>query len=262
MTELTLKRLRKISILILIGFVFSCSSNNEDIVIPEENNSIESILQSLKFPVSSDAKISYTENDAVALSGNPSVKAKKIVETIAPSQALFFIENEVTSSQLEEIRQATEKIVQGATTQEQKYTKIFKWVSTQIQYGTSDNNAYAAFKNRKGVCQGYANLLRLMCYCQKIPAFVVRGYAIVNGKRIGGHAWNYVNTDGYWWVSDPTNQRDYKISAISQHQKYFEPRRLHIALYEDDDFVISYKNAELTLIKVKKKCSEKIFCSI
>ncbi len=226
---------------------------------PKEKR-LNEILNTLNFPTSSDANISYSKNDnTVELNGSPSERAKKLVETIEPAKAIILGKNEVTTDQLEEIKKETDKIVKGAKTQEEKYRRIFRWLVKNIEYKNSDNSAYAVFKNRKGICQGFANLTKVMCYTQKIPAFIVGGYIIVNGRRYGGHAWNYVNTDGSWWVSDATNNRDYKLEKINEHKNKFEPQILHIALYENDDFVIGYKNSELAIVKIKKDAPKRVF---
>ena len=57
-------------------------------------------------------------------------------------------------------------------------------------------------------CQGYANLLRTMCHTQGIPAFNANGELV----PLGGHAWDYVCADSVWYVSDPTNNAQYKMA--------------------------------------------------
>lgn len=254
----------KTFILFSLVLASSCSNDkSDDIIKPKEKEKapdrIEEILNSLKFPTSTDPKISYIENDAIELNKNPAANTRKLVEDIPPGHALFLVPEEVTTAQLEEIKKATNRIVQGATTQEQKYRKIFNWLGADIKYETSDNNAYAVYKNRKAVCQGYANLLKLMCYTQNIPAFVAGGYLYANGSRIGGHAWNYVNIDGSWWVSDPTNKNDYKMEHLSRYEYQLEPHVLYIDLYENNDFIIGYKDARLSLIEVKAQAPERFF---
>ncbi len=247
---MNLKVLKTALFICSMGIILSCSNDNSDITYkaPLKQN-IDEILNSLQFPSSSDTKISYTENSAVKLKGNLSVIAKKLIETLNPNNALFQREKEVTASQLQEIKQKTNEIVQGATTQNQKYKKILKWITSNIRYKEGNNNAYSVFKNKTAVCQGYANLLRLMCYTQEIPAFIVNGN-IIRGNTKLGHAWNYVNTNGIWWLSDPTNNKSYRMNEVSKYKNAFEPLDMEIALYKNNNYVIGFKDARLALVKV------------
>lgn len=253
----------KILFFAFLSVFSSCTDNNDDIIITKKeeikDNSIDGILNSLKFPESDDPRISFTEVNSRELNNIPAVDAKLLTETLDPSKAIFLTENEASDSEVNEIKEATDQIIKGAKNQTEKYQKIFKWITSNIKYGASDNSAYATFKNRKAVCQGYANLLKLMCYTQKIPAFVVGGFLYVNGKQIGGHAWNYVNTDGIWRVSDPTNNHEYKMSDLPKYQHELVPLVFYINLYENNDFTIGFKDSKLSLIEIKNKAPNRFF---
>lgn len=97
----------------------------------------------------------------------------------------------ITDAQYQEIAEFTTNLVNGKLSQTTKYRTIFDWVVKNLTYNNSNvnysNDPYEVFKNKKCVCQGYANLLVVMCYSQSIPAVVVNG--LINGM---GHAWAYV----------------------------------------------------------------------
>ena len=58
---------------------------------------------------------------------------------------------------------------------------------------------------------------------------------VVNGwlDPLGGHAWNYVNCDGKWYVSDPTNKRNFDIDEIKRVKGISERDAKNIRDYFD-----------------------------
>jgi transglutaminase-like putative cysteine protease len=84
----------------------------------------------------------------------------------------------ITDEQYEEIAAFTNNLTAKDTTQLMKYRTIFSWITKNITYEFNDNDPYAVFKNRKAICQGYSNLLTVMCYSQGIPTMVVNGFLI------------------------------------------------------------------------------------
>ena len=112
----------------------------------------------------------------------------------------------ITDEQYNEIAEYTDSIVKSDTTQTMKYKTIFNWIVKNIKYEFNDNDPYPVFKNRKAICQGYSNLLTVMCYSQGIPTVVVNGFLSQMG-----HAWAYTCPDSTWIVSDPTNNGSFTI---------------------------------------------------
>ncbi len=69
----------------------------------------------------------------------------------------------------------------------------------------SDQSADAVYRDRKGVCAGYANLFAAMAQEAGLEAHVVVGDVRKGGEIAGdGHAWNAVRIDGEWYLVDPT----------------------------------------------------------
>lgn len=64
---------------------------------------------------------------------------------------------------------------------------------------------YGALINGKSVCEGYAELLKMICDKYDIPCITVSGDGITNGYGKEGHKWNMVQMeDGKWYGIDPT----------------------------------------------------------
>lgn len=67
-------------------------------------------------------------------------------------------------------------------------------------------DAKSVFDAKKGVCAGYANLLKAMAKVTGDEVVVVVGDARTDVDEIGGggHAWNAAKIDGTWYLLDPT----------------------------------------------------------
>lgn len=188
-------------------------------------------------------------DEAKELDGIPAENLKKLFEATGPEIITSMGRlMSITDEQLQEIAAFTSNLVSGKSTQTEKYQAIFDWVKQNIKYELSDNNPYAVFKNRKGVCQGYANLQTVMCYSQGIPAVVVNG---LSNKM--GHAWTYTCPDGKWKVSDPTNKAHWDMSDVQGYAYGWlrlEPKDADVELFKDDYAVYRYYDYEVNVDKV------------
>ncbi|MFC2101446.1 transglutaminase domain-containing protein [Bacteroidota bacterium] len=94
---------------------------------------------------------------------------------------------------------------------------LFSWLSSNISYDlhqvetmsrfeTMDEFVIYTLKNKKAVCQGYAEIFTAVCNGMGIPALTVHGYNRIDGqlKTELGHAWNVAKIDGKWYLFDPT----------------------------------------------------------
>jgi hypothetical protein len=162
-------------------------------------------------------------DDAKRLTGTPAENLRAIFEATGPEIITSMGNMNITNEQYEEIAAFTTKLVEGKKTQKEKFNVIHNWVNGNVKYDPSDNDPYAVFTNKTGVCQGYANLLTVMCYSQDIPTVVVNGY-LNQPPFYGAHAWNYVCADGKWYVGALTdwNSRNVTISFpfMKQGSKY------------------------------------------
>ena len=101
-----------------------------------------------------------------------------------------------TLAKNEESPQAVARIIcEGLTTDIEKARAIFDWLSFNIAYDTSysTHDGEKAFKKRKGVCQGYAELFQLMADEAGLKSEMIIGTGYGGpGVGRGGHAWNMV----------------------------------------------------------------------
>ncbi len=193
---------------------------------------------------------------AQALSANGSQAVWQILQKVNPKQALEMGETEITDAQFAEIKDFVDKNLKDEG-EYKTYRNIFNWITKNMSYAWSEPSyllPYEVFKNKRCVCQGYANLLKTMLLTQGIPCFIANGWL----NPIGGHAWNYVYADGQWYVSDPTNNAEYKASNLSSYQETLVPIRMDFTLFEDDHFTYSYLNSRLNVQSIKSTTDESV----
>lgn len=155
----------------------------------------------------------------------------------------------ITDEQYEEIAEFTNNLAAKDTTQLMKYRTIFSWITKNITYEFNDNDPYAVFKNRKAICQGYSNLLTVMCYSQGIPTMVVNGFLIDPYYGEMGHAWAYTCPDGVWTVSDPTNNGTFPMKPYGQYG-HLSPVMADVDIFSDDVATYNYFDRLLNIKEV------------
>ena len=178
------------------------------------------------------------------LNGTPAENLKAIFEATGPSIITSSGRMNITDGQYQEIAEFTTNLVKGKTSQTEQYREIFRWIVSNVKYGQSDPDPYAVFKNKLCVCQGYANLLTVMCHTQGIPTVVVNGY----GWGMG-HAWAYTCTDGVWEVSDPTNSGSFPMSNTGSYT-HLDPSEADVDLFADECAIYRYYNFQINVHEV------------
>ena len=163
----------------------------------------------------------------------------------------------ITYAEYAEIKAFADELVKGLTSQYDIYMKCYNWVRTNVSYAHGsyvDNNPYPVFVQRVAVCQGYANLLFIMLHSQGVPSMVVNGML----EPLGGHAWNYVNCDGMWYVSDPTNSRSFKISDMAGYAEgsnKWLPWSMDVVLFKEKECWFDFLDRRLNVCKVTSEAS-------
>lgn len=201
-----------------------------------------------EFPVADGAKAF----DKLA----PAASVKQLLEKAgtACTDTLGLIN--ITETQYDEIKKFTDDLVAGKTKQYDIYRKCFEWIRDNVSYanGYVDNDPYPVFKSGSAICQGYANLLHVMLRTQGVPAMVVNGFmqsGISEGMLYGmGHAWNYVCCDNVWYVSDPTNNGQFKMSELDSYKKWLAPTRMDVVVFKEDDCWVNFYECYLNVCKV------------
>lgn len=195
-------------------------------------------------------QVSFAQPDgAVKLSDNTAQAVWQLLQKVSPEQALQLGETEITDAQYAEIKEFVDANLKDESPYK-TYLNIFQWIVKNVKYAWTEQpylNPYDVFKYKTCICQGYANLLKTMCLTQGIPCFVANGWL----STIGGHAWNYVYADGDWYVSDPTNNQEFKAANVGGYEKTLIPQRIDFNLFEDDKCVYNYQEGQLNVTKVK-----------
>ena len=240
-----MKRHLLILSLAAVGTMFAaCDKQYETVNLAQQETDI--FVNSYRAP-------SFAEpDDSKQLNGTPAENLKAIFTATGPKiiTSMGRMMN-ITDAQFQEIAQFTTNLVKEKTSQTEKYQTIFDWVVKNLTYNHTNvnhsNDPYEVFKNRICVCQGYSNLLVVMCNSQNIPAVVVNG--LINGY---GHAWAYVCPDGTWKVSDPTNNGSWDMDNTSAYT-HLTPRDADVDLFADDKAVYRYNDYELNVDRVTTK---------
>ncbi|HRF85560.1 MAG TPA: transglutaminase domain-containing protein [Alloprevotella sp.] len=232
--------------LTLAALFSACSSDTETIV-----TSVEEIAAR---PTAVDESLFPVDDGAKELRGTAAYKLRALLENADPAIGNSLGYQVIEKTQYQEIKEFTDDLVKECANNKEKYQKIFKWIVSNIRYSYegTDNNPYPVFINKTAICQGYANLLKIMLHSQDIPCILVNG----DLKPIGGHAWNYVCVDGTWYVSDPTNNGSFLMSSLSSYT-HLDPYHFDAVLYEDEQFVYNFHDKNLN-IKTVKHSSEKL----
>ncbi len=232
-------------------FMTACTSENDAFNLEDENNAMH------------QQKITFPEDDgSKTLTGRTYLMVRTILQNATSYEfAKTLAKIEITEEQYNEIAAFTDELVSGKTTNAEKYTTVFKWITSNVKYaqGWVDNAPYAVFKNKEAICQGYADLLTVMMHSQGIPCFTINGELYNPGSEwyIGGHAWNYVYTgeEGTinirdWYVSDPTNNGSFKIASQSSYA-HLRPTVITIPVYEDENFQYNFEESQLNVYSIK-----------
>ena len=173
-----------------------------------------------------------------------------LISKMDPKQATTLGQLVITPEQYDEIKTFVDENLADSTSQYQTYRNIFDWIYKEMTYandGQAYLDPYDVFTYKRCVCQGYANLLRTMCHTQGIPAFNSNGDLV----PLGGHAWDYVYADSVWYVSDPTNYMQFKMTDYTSYYKKLVPYAADLTLYSNDELDGNYRYGHFNVDKVK-----------
>lgn len=225
--------------LLAAGAVIASCSKEDALQVPVYNEGDS--------PIESVSTCTFAQpDDSKVLDGTPSENLKTLFEALGPDIIRGLGTMNITTGQYSEIKKFTDDLLTNYRTETAKYRVIFKWVSTNIKYNdyskpdyySMGNDPYEVFVNRVAVCQGYSNLMTVMCHTQGIPAVVVNGY-YSNGAYDYGHAWAYTCPDGVWTVSDPTNFGTWEMKNTSAYA-HLKPMQADADFFVDEVGVYNY----------------------
>lgn len=200
--------------------------------------------------VESPTRSLFAEDDgSPRLSGMPGVQVSTLLAAANVYECTDTMGRvNITPEQYAEIKVFTDDLVKDCSTDLSKIRTCFTWVHKNVEYSHSDNDPYAVFRDRKAVCQGYANLYFVMLHSQGIPVIVTNGYL----DPLGGHAWNYAydSKNNKWFVADPTNELFYSMQKFSDYENLLIPYSLDVLLYKDSGCWYDYNECHLNICNI------------
>ncbi|MDY5814585.1 MAG: transglutaminase-like domain-containing protein [Bacteroides sp.] len=175
-----------------------------------------------------------------------------LMKKVKPEIANPLVDVEITPQEYDELKAFADKLAQGLSGQKEVFKHFVAWTKNHIKHENSDNRPYAVWKSRKGVCQGFSGLLKILCHTQNIPALVVNGEMYSKNKFVGGHAWSCAFVDGVWMVADPTNTTTvFEMKPNGQYEDRLVPQFMMSPVFEDESFVYAYQNSTLCVRQIK-----------
>lgn len=153
------------------------------------------------------------------------------------------------------IAELSDSITAGCRTDYDKAKAVHDWLAENIYYDFDalaagrydESDALSVLENKRGVCEGFANLGAALLRHQGIPCVVQGGYALgISTDRVwneanvntteSNHAWNEVYVDGRWILMDATwdTDNEYRNGAYEQGEfigdTYFDTDHAFFAL--------------------------------
>jgi Transglutaminase-like superfamily len=108
----------------------------------------------------------------------------------------------------------------------------FVWVAKNIRYDMAELNTTqrnpnkqvpeTVFRNRQGICRGYADLLTVICQKARFECRSVAGYTNTQGTdgRDDLHAWNAIKVNDNWFLFDVTWASNYLENTDNIDEKF------------------------------------------
>ena len=130
-------------------------------------------------------------------------------------------------------KEVAHQLCDGIQGDQLKVNAIYNWITHNIRYNIKavqsgflkPEKPEKVFKNRLGVCDGYAKLFTAMCLEVGIKAVSIEGYSkdwtFDNGDKliIPRHMWCATYINGKWELSDPTWGAGYIVQSPTIIQK-------------------------------------------
>ena len=184
---------------------------------------------------------------------NNAGKFWKVLRQVRPEYGTAMGKTVISDAGFEAFREEADGWCQGMETDLEKMDTIFKMVHNSLrQESVSDQSPEEVWKNKAGICQGFADVFKVFCLTQGIPCIGVNGY-IWNDYYSNGaaHAWTFAYAGGEWWMVDPMWGRKFKGADLnkwaadwdaeeSETGISWQPDFVGVPLAEDEAFEYSY----------------------
>lgn len=125
-------------------------------------------------------------------------------------------------------------LVVAAHSDDDKARLIFAWLAHHVAYDTeylqgNRSRGYSpgeVLRNRRSICQGYADLFTTLARLMQVPAHTVTGYARTSAQdaepQEPNHAWNVYLANGTWHLADATWAAG-SVSSAYQFAPEYDP---------------------------------------
>ena len=194
---------------------------------------------------------------------------------ISQSQPVQLAQKKISTAEITDPKILAALLTLGDSTDLQKVTSIFRWVTDNIDYNVrafqynsrSDYKNYLleededttaplkplnervaeiVLKRRTAVCDGYSRLFKTLCDCAGVRCEIIIGYARTNINRIGAqfvsnHKWNAVFIDSSWYLLDATWASGY----INYRNDFEREYNSHYFLTPPDEFILDHYPEDL-----------------
>jgi hypothetical protein len=136
--------------------------------------------------------------------------------TAAHYAKLDRVARELPNERAHTVPQLAASLAAHARTNNDKARLLFAWLAYHVAYDTEalrmgarqpNCSPAAVLRNRRAVCQGYANLFTAVARQMWLPAHTVTGIGRTSGGKISpvtNHAWNVYQANGRWHLVDAT----------------------------------------------------------
>lgn len=228
--------------------VFSACSTDEEVVAEQiQEQPAEFYSQLFAAPEFPEADKSTDLKNS-----DKNVNLSKLIKALDINRALNLKEFELTDDQLAAIKAKAEEICEGKTTDKARIAALNDWVHANVKYDYTPNDPWSVFTHKTGVCQGYANLLKVMLVSVGIPAVNVNGWL----DWQYAHAWTYacaqLSTGNVWYVCDPTNKTGCIAMTSTSSYSHLQPDMADVVFFSDENFDYNYYEGYLNVCKVKR----------
>ena len=204
------------------------------------------------FLVSTLVFVGLVFGDARQIQAQPNRETSEATE-VARYNKLDRFARELPELQATTMSQLPRSLAVAAHSDDDKAQLIFAWLAYHVAYDTDylqGNRSRGCsptevLRNRRAICQGYADLFTTLARLMQVPAHTVTGYARTSARdakpQEPNHAWNVYLANGTWHLADATWAAGSVSSAYRFAPKYdplwFDTLRYRLLRYHVDPVV-------------------------
>ena len=172
--------------------------------------------------------------DAARVQAQPGSGAAQATARAERYSQLDRFARELPGQQATTLSQLARCLSVAAHSDDERARLIFAWLAHHVDYDTdylqgARSRGYSpteVLRNRRSICQGYADLFTTLARLMGVPAHTVTGYARTSAHESmpqePNHAWNVYLANGTWHLADATWAAG-SVSAANRFVPGFNP---------------------------------------